>query len=79
MRAFIDAVLSRIDVLVTPTIPEPAPALADARPSASAAVVARKGRFSRLTRRFNARSACPRWDVGRRAPARARPRRPALR
>ena len=50
----ISPVISRIDVLVTPTIPEPAPALADAKAGASAAVVARMGRFSRLTRPFNA-------------------------
>jgi Asp-tRNA(Asn)/Glu-tRNA(Gln) amidotransferase A subunit family amidase len=50
-REFIDAVFSRIDVLVTPTIPEPAPALADAKAGTSADVVARMGRFSRLTRR----------------------------
>lgn len=53
-REFIGSVFSRIDVLVTPTIPEPAPALADAKAGASAAVVARMGRFSRLTRPFNA-------------------------
>jgi aspartyl-tRNA(Asn)/glutamyl-tRNA(Gln) amidotransferase subunit A len=53
-REFIEAVFSRVDVLVTPTIPEPAPALADAKAGASADVVARMGRFSRLTRPFNA-------------------------
>ena len=53
-REFLEAVLSRVDVLVTPTIPEPAPALADAKAGASADVVARMGRFSRLTRPFNA-------------------------
>jgi len=52
-REFLDAVFSRIDVLVTPTIPEPAPALADAKAGASADVIARMGRFSRLTRPFN--------------------------
>ena len=52
-REFIDAVFSRVDVLVTATIPEPAPALADAKAGASADVVARMGRFSRLTRPFN--------------------------
>jgi aspartyl-tRNA(Asn)/glutamyl-tRNA(Gln) amidotransferase subunit A len=53
-REFIEAVFSRIDVLVTPTIPEPAPALADAKAGASVDIVARMGRFSRLTRPFNA-------------------------
>ncbi len=53
-REFLEAVFSRIDVLVTPTIPEPAPALADAKAGATAEVVARMGRFSRLTRPFNA-------------------------
>ena len=53
-REFLDSVFSRIDVLVTPTIPEPAPALADAKAGASADVIARMGRFSRLTRPFNA-------------------------
>jgi aspartyl-tRNA(Asn)/glutamyl-tRNA(Gln) amidotransferase subunit A len=53
-REFLEVVFSRIDVLVTPTIPEPAPALADAKAGASADVIARMGRFSRLTRPFNA-------------------------
>ena len=52
-REFLDAVFSRIDVLATPTIPEPAPALVDATAGASADVIARMGRFSRLTRPFN--------------------------
>jgi len=53
-REFIDSVFSRIDVLVTPTIPEPAPALAHVKAGATADVIARMGRFSRLTRPFNA-------------------------
>jgi len=53
-REFIGSVFCRIDVLVTPTIPEPAPALADAKAGATTDVVARMGRFSRLTRPFNA-------------------------
>jgi aspartyl-tRNA(Asn)/glutamyl-tRNA(Gln) amidotransferase subunit A len=53
-REVLEVVFSRIDVLVTPTIPEPAPALADAKAGATADVVARMGRFSRLTRPFNA-------------------------
>ncbi len=53
-REFIDAVFSRVDVLVTPTIPEPAPALAEAKAGSTAEVIRRMGRFSRLTRPFNA-------------------------
>jgi aspartyl-tRNA(Asn)/glutamyl-tRNA(Gln) amidotransferase subunit A len=53
-REFIDDVFSRMDVLVTPTIPEPAPALAAAKAGSVAEVIARMGRFSRLTRPFNA-------------------------
>jgi len=53
-REFIDNVFSRVDVLVTPTIPEPAPALAHVKAGATADVIARMGRFSRLTRPFNA-------------------------
>jgi len=53
-REFIDSVFSRIDVLVTPTIPEPAPALAHVKSGSTADVIGRMGRFSRLTRPFNA-------------------------
>jgi len=53
-REFIASVFSRVDVLVTPTIPEPAPALAQVKAGATADVIARMGRFSRLTRPFNA-------------------------
>ncbi|HWP77378.1 MAG TPA: amidase [Methylomirabilota bacterium] len=53
-REFIDAVFSRVDVLATPTIPEPAPAQAQVKAGATADVIARMGRFSRLTRPFNA-------------------------
>jgi aspartyl-tRNA(Asn)/glutamyl-tRNA(Gln) amidotransferase subunit A len=53
-REFIDGVFSRVDVLVTPTIPEPAPALAEVKAGAAADLVARMSRFSRLTRPFNA-------------------------
>jgi aspartyl-tRNA(Asn)/glutamyl-tRNA(Gln) amidotransferase subunit A len=53
-REFIDLVFSRVDVLVTPTIPEPAPALAQVKAAPTADVIARMGRFSRLTRPFNA-------------------------
>jgi aspartyl-tRNA(Asn)/glutamyl-tRNA(Gln) amidotransferase subunit A len=53
-REFIDDVFARIDVLVTPTIPEPGPALAAAKAGSAADVIRRVGRFSRLTRPFNA-------------------------
>jgi aspartyl-tRNA(Asn)/glutamyl-tRNA(Gln) amidotransferase subunit A len=53
-REFIATVFSRVDVLVTPTIPEPAPALAQVKAGATADVIGRMGRFSRLTRPFNA-------------------------
>jgi aspartyl-tRNA(Asn)/glutamyl-tRNA(Gln) amidotransferase subunit A len=53
-REFIDDVFSRIDVLATPTIPEPSPALAAAKAGSAADVIRRMGRFSRLTRPFNA-------------------------
>jgi aspartyl-tRNA(Asn)/glutamyl-tRNA(Gln) amidotransferase subunit A len=53
-REFIDDVFARIDVLATPTIPEPAPALAAAKAGSTADVIVRMGRFSRLTRPFNA-------------------------
>jgi aspartyl-tRNA(Asn)/glutamyl-tRNA(Gln) amidotransferase subunit A len=53
-REFIATVFARVDVLITPTIPEPAPALAQVKAGATADVIARMGRFSRLTRPFNA-------------------------
>jgi aspartyl-tRNA(Asn)/glutamyl-tRNA(Gln) amidotransferase subunit A len=53
-REFIRDVFSRTDVLVAPTIPEPAPALAEAKSGTTDDVVKRMGRFSRLTRPFNA-------------------------
>ena len=53
-REFIEAVFARSDVLVTPTIPEPAPALAHVKSGTPADVIGRMGRFSRLTRPFNA-------------------------
>jgi len=53
-REFIDTVFAHVDVLVTPTIPEPAPALAQAKAGTTAEIIARMGRFSRLTRPFNA-------------------------
>jgi aspartyl-tRNA(Asn)/glutamyl-tRNA(Gln) amidotransferase subunit A len=49
-REFIAEVFARVDVLVAPTIPEPAPPLADAKSGTVDEVVTRMGRFSRLTR-----------------------------
>src|SRR4029453_11555543 len=53
-RRFIDEVFGSVDVLVVPTIPEPAPSLDDVKAGSTDDVVARMGRFSRLTRPFNA-------------------------
>jgi aspartyl-tRNA(Asn)/glutamyl-tRNA(Gln) amidotransferase subunit A len=53
-RAFVAEVFSRVDLVVAPTIPEPAPALAAAKAGPPAEVVRRMGRFSRLTRPWNA-------------------------
>jgi aspartyl-tRNA(Asn)/glutamyl-tRNA(Gln) amidotransferase subunit A len=53
-REFIAQVFTRVDVLVAPTLPEPAPALTDAKAGTTEDVVKRMGRFSRLTRPFNA-------------------------
>jgi len=52
-REFIAGVFSRVDVLVAPTIPEPAPPLAEAKSGSTDDVVKRMGRFSRLTRPLN--------------------------
>ncbi len=52
-REFIAGVFSRVDVLVAPTIPEPAPSLAEAKSGSTDDVVKRMGRFSRLTRPLN--------------------------
>jgi aspartyl-tRNA(Asn)/glutamyl-tRNA(Gln) amidotransferase subunit A len=53
-REFIAEVFAKVDVLVTPTIPEPALSLADAKSGTTDDVVKRMGRFSRLTRPLNA-------------------------
>jgi len=53
-REFIEDVFAEVDVLVAPTIPEPAPSLADAKSGTTDDVVKRMGRFSRLTRPLNA-------------------------
>ena len=44
---------SRVDALVLPVIPEPAPTYAACEAGGVEAKVARMGRFSRLTRPFN--------------------------
>ncbi len=52
-REFIREVFAQADVLVAPVIPEPAPALEAAMTGQIGEVIARMGRFSRLTRPFN--------------------------
>jgi aspartyl-tRNA(Asn)/glutamyl-tRNA(Gln) amidotransferase subunit A len=52
-RVFIAEVFGRVDVLLAPVIPEPAPPLAHATEGGVAELAARQGRFSRLTRPFN--------------------------
>ena len=52
-REFIREVFGEVDALVLPVIPEPAPALETVKAGAVDEVVARMGRFSRLTRPFN--------------------------
>jgi aspartyl-tRNA(Asn)/glutamyl-tRNA(Gln) amidotransferase subunit A len=54
VRTFVDEVFARVDVLVAPTIPEPAPALAAVKAGSPDEIVRRMGRFSRLTRPWNA-------------------------
>jgi aspartyl-tRNA(Asn)/glutamyl-tRNA(Gln) amidotransferase subunit A len=53
-RDFLEQVFGRVDVVAAATIPEPAPALAAAKAGTPEDVVQRMGRFSRLTRPFNA-------------------------
>jgi aspartyl-tRNA(Asn)/glutamyl-tRNA(Gln) amidotransferase subunit A len=52
-RVFIADVFARVDVLLAPVIPEPAPPLTHATEGSVDELVARQGRFSRLTRPFN--------------------------
>ncbi len=52
-RHFIREVFAKADVLLMPTIPEPPPRLADVTSAPVGVVIARMGRFSRLTRPFN--------------------------
>jgi aspartyl-tRNA(Asn)/glutamyl-tRNA(Gln) amidotransferase subunit A len=51
---FVATAFAVADVLLTPTIPEPAPAYAVAKAGSVEEIVARMGRFSRLTRPLNA-------------------------
>jgi len=53
-REFVATAFADADVLLTPTIPEPAPAYAVAKAGSVEEIVARMGRFSRLTRPLNA-------------------------
>ena len=52
-REFVREVFAEADVVLTPTIPEPAPALAQVTAPPADEIVRRMGRFSRLTRPFN--------------------------
>ena len=52
-RDFVREVFTQVDALVAPVIPEPAPALAEAKSGTPGDVIARMARFSRLTRPFN--------------------------
>ncbi len=52
-REFIAEVFAVVDALLAPVIPEPAPALEAVKAGTPDEVVARMGRFSRLTRPFN--------------------------
>ena len=53
-RQFVRDVFADVDVLITPTLPQPAPTYADAKAGSVDEVVRRMGRYSRLTRPFNA-------------------------
>jgi aspartyl-tRNA(Asn)/glutamyl-tRNA(Gln) amidotransferase subunit A len=52
-REFLREVFAEVDVLLTPTIPEPPPTLAEVTTPPVDEIVRRMGRFSRLTRPFN--------------------------
>jgi aspartyl-tRNA(Asn)/glutamyl-tRNA(Gln) amidotransferase subunit A len=53
-REFIAEVFAEVDALVVPVIPEPAPVLQTVKSGSVDDLVGRMGRFSRLTRPFNA-------------------------
>jgi aspartyl-tRNA(Asn)/glutamyl-tRNA(Gln) amidotransferase subunit A len=52
-REFVGEVFGEVDAVLAPTIPEPAPALAEVTAPPVEKIVERMGRFSRLTRPFN--------------------------
>jgi aspartyl-tRNA(Asn)/glutamyl-tRNA(Gln) amidotransferase subunit A len=52
-RQVVDGLFAEVDLLLTPTAPEPPPAIADVTTGAATDIVARMGHFSRLTRPFN--------------------------
>ena len=52
-REFLRAVFSHVDLLLAPTIPEPAPEIAAVTTGRVEDIIKRMGRFSRLTRPFN--------------------------
>jgi aspartyl-tRNA(Asn)/glutamyl-tRNA(Gln) amidotransferase subunit A len=53
-REFVAEVFAEVDAVLAPTIPEPAPVLAEVTAGPADEIVRRMGRFSRLTRPFNA-------------------------
>ena len=53
-RTFVAEVFARVDVVVVPTIPAPAPLLAAVKTGTPDEIVRRMGHFSRLTRPWNA-------------------------
>jgi aspartyl-tRNA(Asn)/glutamyl-tRNA(Gln) amidotransferase subunit A len=53
-REFVAEVFGEVDAVLAPTIPEPAPVLAEVTAGPVDEIVRRMGRFSRLTRPFNA-------------------------
>jgi aspartyl-tRNA(Asn)/glutamyl-tRNA(Gln) amidotransferase subunit A len=52
-REFVRQVFAEADIVLTPTIPEPAPSLGEVTTAPVEEIVRRMGRFSRLTRPFN--------------------------
>jgi len=52
-QEFLRAVFSQVDLLIAPTIPEPAPEIANVTTGGIDEIIKKMGRFSRLTRPFN--------------------------
>ena len=52
-QEFLSTVFSQVDLLIAPTIPEPAPEIAAVTTGAVDDIIKKMGRFSRLTRPFN--------------------------